>query len=112
MIVEDDTLSQKITEYLLAQYNCTTKTVTNGYAALAEDLSQYDFLFLNIGLPDINGFELARRIRSHEQTHNIKRKPIIGLTAHADTQVLNTNDSVSMDLILHKPLTKEILENL
>ena len=112
LIIEDDMLSQKVTEYFLAQYNCITKTVTNGHAALSEDLSQYDFLFLDIGLPDINGLELAQKIRAHEQTHNIKRKPIIGLTAHADTKALNINDCSSIDHIVQKPLTKEILENL
>jgi two-component system catabolic regulation response regulator CreB len=79
LIVEDEPAIVDTIQYALATEGFETRCSATGLAVLAilaqEDI---DLIILDIGLPDINGFELCRRIR---QRH---RMPIIFLTARTD----------------------------
>ncbi|MGC3972623.1 MAG: response regulator [Pirellulales bacterium] len=44
------------------------------------DAARYDAVLLDMNLPEIDGWEVARRLKSHEAT---RRLPIIAVTAHA-----------------------------
>jgi two-component system, sensor histidine kinase and response regulator len=43
---------------------------------------RFDAIFMDVQMPDIDGFEAARRIRAAEQSGG-RRTPVIALTAHA-----------------------------
>ncbi len=79
LIVDDepsivDNISFALETEGLSAHSCAT-----GGDALAELASEYfDLLILDVGLPDINGFDLARRIRAESPV------PIIFLTARSD----------------------------
>lgn len=76
LLVEDDpSISESVRQGLEAQ-NIEVVAVSTGRAALDE--SEYDVMLLDIGLPDIDGFEVCRRVRLHSAV------PIIMLTARAD----------------------------
>lgn len=51
---------------------------TGGDALLALESTEFDLIILDIGLPDVNGFELAKSIRNSSQI------PIIFLTARSN----------------------------
>ncbi|NOR87502.1 MAG: response regulator [Bacteroidales bacterium] len=81
-------------------------TVSNGYDAIKiAQQEKFDFILMDIKMPDINGVETSVRIKSDSRCIESK---IIALTAST------TNDDILLsadmfDDVLFKPLTKEEL---
>lgn len=66
--------------------------------------NSYDLIFMDIGLPDIDGYEVTHAIRVQEllkKTH----VPIIALTAHAGDENKKRCIDSGMNAVLTKPLT-------
>jgi len=79
LIVEDEPTIADTIHYALETDGFEPKAVAAGAAAL--DIIQregIDLIILDVGLPDINGFELCKQIRQHHAV------PIIFLTARSD----------------------------
>jgi two-component system catabolic regulation response regulator CreB len=79
LIVEDETAIADTIQYALETEGITPLLATTGQEAV--DLftsAEVDLIILDIGLPDINGFELCKQIR---QESNV---PIIFLTARSE----------------------------
>ncbi len=82
LIVEDDLdLSEMVSSYFRVQ-NYDVMTAAWGEEALQlADANLLDLVMLDIRLPDIDGFELCRRLRSNRKTQDT---PIIFLTEKRD----------------------------
>jgi DNA-binding response OmpR family regulator len=80
LIVEDEPeLSEMLVEYLVAQgYQVLAAAWGEDAVKICQDKTPH-LVLLDIGLPDINGYEVARRIQAHHRTRNI---PIIFLTQY------------------------------
>ena len=81
LIIEDNELNLKLLNDILEFHGY--EIVATGLGAAAIDLArqhQPDLILLDIQLPDISGFEVARRLKDDEQTRMI---PIIAVTAFA-----------------------------
>lgn len=78
LIVEDDVdVAEMLTAYFRAQ-NYNVLAVNWGEDAVKSGRANHpDLVILDIRLPDIDGFEVARRLRTHQRTQDI---PIIFLT--------------------------------
>lgn len=79
LLVEDD---ESIAESLVAgleRERFEVRWVTTGAAALEVDESQLDLVLLDLGLPDVDGLDVCRQLRSRSDV------PIIVLTAR-DTE--------------------------
>lgn len=76
LVVEDDPSIADSLRSGLESHNMHVHVVGSGAAAL--EATGYDVMLLDIGLPDIDGFEVCRRVRS------VSEVPIIMLTARAD----------------------------
>ena len=82
LVVEDDSVTRKITKALLNEVGCQFDFASTGKEALSADLQKYHLVFLNICLPDIDGYEVAREIRKRESLQNPRSGiPIIAYTA-------------------------------
>ncbi|PKG38698.1 response regulator [Psychromonas sp. Urea-02u-13] len=67
LLVEDDVGNQKATAQLLENDNIKIKSVATGKAGLEEIISeQYDAIILDLGLPDMSGFELLKAVDDSE----------------------------------------------
>ena len=60
---------------------------------------------LDIGLPDLEGTEVARLYRQWEQENNKTLLPIFALTAHKTAEVKKKCEIANIDYILNKPFT-------
>jgi DNA-binding response OmpR family regulator len=78
-----------------------------GAAALAIAREQpIDVAFIDTGLTDMTGFDLARRIR---ETRATKRVRLIALADFASTDEIGTSRIAGFDLLLVKPVRLEQL---
>jgi two-component system, OmpR family, catabolic regulation response regulator CreB len=81
LIVEDEPMIAEAVLYALGTDGFTATWVDTGQAALSalndSDKAPFDLIVMDVGLPDINGFELFRQV---SQTHDL---PVIFLTARA-----------------------------
>jgi DNA-binding response OmpR family regulator len=76
LLVEDDRLIAEPLMDGLARYGIETRHVSTGAAALESPVG--DFVLLDLGLPDIDGIDVCRRLRAAGDV------PIIMLTARGD----------------------------
>lgn len=74
-----------------------------GLAKYLDAPESYDVILLDIQIPDMDGYEVARRI--HENARNGgKKATIIGMSGHADAQ-----DSSGFSFFLKKPFPFEAM---
>jgi PAS domain S-box-containing protein len=70
----------------------------------------FDLLFMDVQMPDIDGYEATRRIR--QLPHACAQIPIIALTANAMTGDAERCFDAGMDDYITKPLNAQALKNL
>jgi CheY-like chemotaxis protein len=83
----------------------------NGTQAIEMAANNYDLIFMDIGLPDINGFAATVEIRRRE-SGNQKRAFIIGLTGYLLEEVQAKCLEAGMDNVAAKPITTEQLQRI
>jgi CheY-like chemotaxis protein len=65
MVVEDDPDTQNMLRFLLEQYGAAVMSASSSTEALRALTQQKpDILISDLGMPDMDGFELIRKIRS------------------------------------------------
>lgn len=101
LIVEDEESLLKLESILLTSKGYEVKGVPNGQAAL-QALAEVkpDLILLDVMLPEIDGFEVCRRIKSNPETHHI---PIIMLTAKKSREDMAKGEQVGADWYITKP---------
>jgi two-component system, cell cycle response regulator DivK len=81
LLVEDNEMNRDMLSRRLQKRGFEVVIATDGLAALAEANTQRpDIILLDMSLPELDGWEAARRLKADEATRQI---PIIALTAHA-----------------------------
>jgi two-component system aerobic respiration control sensor histidine kinase ArcB len=107
LFVEDQLLAAKVGTNILASLNCQVDIASDGKTALELfQKNHYDLIFMDIGLPDIDGYEVTKRMRLFE-LNNEKHVPIIALTAHVGEENKQHCINVGMNAVLSKPLHKD-----
>lgn len=83
LIVDDDPTGIKMLENILEDEGYRTLLATTGEAALAIcERTAPDLILLDVLMPDLDGFETCRRLKTLETTKEI---PVIFMTALTDT---------------------------
>jgi CheY-like chemotaxis protein len=110
LIVEDHVIARKASKLLLTQLGCVVEQSDNASNTL-ETLkkNRYDIVFIDIGLPDMDGLTLAKKIRLEKLIN--KKTHIIILTAHENREYRNQSQLMNAGFIV-KPLTFEKSEEL
>jgi two-component system cell cycle response regulator DivK len=81
LVVEDDTMVRDLLVKRLQWEGYRIVTASNGAQAVAlTRTDKIDLVLMDIGLPILNGWQAAHRIRAHADTATL---PIIALTAYA-----------------------------
>lgn len=101
LIVEDEESLLKLESILLTSRGYEVKGVADGQAALdAIGVMKPDLVLLDIMLPEIDGFEVCRQIKSNEATRHI---PVIMLTAKKSREDMARGEQVGADWYITKP---------
>lgn len=69
----------------------------------------FDLTITDCNMPRMDGYELTRRIRALEQSHGLSMHPIFGLTANAQSHIIQDCLDAGMTQCLFKPIGIEIL---
>ncbi|HLN96867.1 MAG TPA: PAS domain S-box protein [Pyrinomonadaceae bacterium] len=86
LVVDDETDALDLITVELAQHGAKVTGVTNGDDALAAlEHGTFDLLISDIGMPNLDGYQLIRRVREQERGKD-KRIPSVALTAYARVQ--------------------------
>lgn len=70
----------------------------------------YDMVLMDVQMPEVDGFTATQRIREKEACAEMKRTPIVGMTAHALVGDKKKCIKVGMDAYLPKPLDESELK--
>lgn len=113
LVVEDVMIAQKIAAIILGQYGCAVVTANNGQKALeAIDKQEFDFILMDLGLPDTDGITLTQTMRSRGGW--LADIPIVAMTAHTDESFKGAASEAGITDFYIKPMTtaiaKKILE--
>ncbi len=110
LLVEDTPLNQRVAIHLLEKLNCTVELAVNGEEALDKLQSSYDFIFMDMTLPDLSGVEVTKQYRAKEQPE--RHQLIIALTANTHADDREACAEAGMDDFLTKPIMIEELYQL
>ncbi|MDP3267452.1 MAG: response regulator [Legionella sp.] len=108
LVVEDNNIAATVATIILGKLGCNVINALTGFEAIShiKEHGPFDLIFMDIGLPDIDGYETTKRIRILEQGSK-KTTPIVALTAHGDEEHRERALQIGMNAIITKPLTKE-----
>ena len=108
LLVEDDSIVAAVIGGLLEQQGHRIVHVANGLNAMAE-LAQggFDAVLLDLDLPGLDGFQIARLIRQREGAG--PRVPILAVTARSGGDEGVRTREAGMDDFLRKPVSGEQL---
>lgn len=102
LLVEDDELNLKMGNILFSHLGHTVDLASGGAEALAKlETRNYDLVFMDVQMPQMNGLEATRRIRALK--NDSKKVPIIAMTAHDTSKYEKLCLEAGMDDYLSKP---------
>ncbi|HEV7960220.1 MAG TPA: response regulator [Rhizomicrobium sp.] len=102
LLAEDDPLNADIATRTLQRMGCQVRVASDGLSAsrLFEE-NAFDLVLMDCEMPEMDGFDAARRIRGLETGRH--HTPIVALTAHAPAEVRERCLAAGMDDVLAKP---------
>jgi len=107
VIVDDSPTQARLLEQVLAAHGYRTRVTRNGSEALKEILAcRPDLVISDILMPEMDGFELCRRVREREE---VRETPIILLTHLNDPADVLHSLEAGADYFVSKPYSNRLL---
>jgi len=107
LIVEDDVASLELMAEVFTSLKAEVRPVSDSReAAGLIDREKFDGIFLDLEMPDLDGFALSRRIR--ESSWN-KTTPIVIVTGRDEKQTMHEAFATGATFFLQKPVDRQKL---
>ena len=107
LVVDDERMSREALADLLRTFAMSTDAVGTGAEALTQvRKASYDLILLDLNMPEMSGYEVAKRIRS-TQPH--AHTGIIAITAASAQEIQERLSSSGIDLFVSKPVDRQTL---
>jgi len=112
MLAEDVEINREIVQSLLEPTQLEIDCAENGAEAVrmfSEAPDKYDLIFMDVQMPEMDGYDATRRIRAIEAERNDngnlrKKIPIIAMTANVFKEDIEQCLTAGMDSHVGKPL--------
>ncbi|MCD9013988.1 hybrid sensor histidine kinase/response regulator [Parachryseolinea silvisoli] len=109
LVVEDNPLNQMLARKVLQKAGCNVDIASNGLQALERiKMKQYEVILMDIQMPEMDGFETTRHVRTQLQPP-VSEVPIIAMTAHAFGSDVAKCLAVGMNDYISKPFKADDL---
>ncbi|MCP3709062.1 ATP-binding protein, partial [Paraburkholderia sp. CNPSo 3274] len=104
LVAEDHPVNQELIRHQLALIGFACDVVDDGAKAL-EALAECEYgCLITDHMPNVSGYDLARRVREIEQkARGVRRLPILGITANTAPENMSRCSEAGMDDCLIKP---------
>ncbi len=110
LLAEDNLINQKVATNILEKWGHSITIANNGREALVElEKHKYDLIFMDVQMPEMDGFETTRKIRNSTSKHINPNIPIVAMTANAMKGDRERCLETGMDDYVAKPLNVEEL---
>ncbi|HYE95156.1 MAG TPA: response regulator transcription factor [Rubricoccaceae bacterium] len=106
LVVDDEEDVVEIIGHFLRQEGFNVLTAHDADEALEKAGPEVDVIVLDVMLPGMSGFEIARRLRGRVETEKI---PILFLTAKTEEQDMLEGLSAGGDTYLTKPVSPQVV---
>lgn len=107
LLCEDHPLNTEIAKKLLEKMGCVVEVAVNGKIGLERfaqsSLNEFDAVLMDIRMPEMDGMEATKRIRSLPR-EDAMRVPIIAMTANAYEEDIRHSKEAGMNEHLSKPI--------
>ena len=113
LVVEDNAINFMVLEQQLIKLGCRVSwadTGEKGVELYAE--KPFNCVFMDCMLPGMSGLECTTHIRQYEKDNNLKRTPVIALTADVRESNKQACFDVDMDDFMGKPFKFSELSNI
>lgn len=109
LLVDDVKIFLQLGKTILTRKNMEVDTAGCGTEALEKAVKKPpDIIFLDLYMPDMNGDEVCRRLRTDPRTAEI---PIVILSSEADEEIMSNCYSAGCDDYITKPIRMDALQN-
>ena len=118
LLVEDNSLNQKLMGINLTKLHCLVKTANNGFEGLQLFKNhKFDIILMDLMMPVMDGYESSREIRKYEiEDESRGYTPIIAFTANTLNNDFQKCIENGMDYLMEKPFNAykfiEIVESI
>src|SRR5579859_591487 len=108
LIVDDEPPILALVKSILEPLGCEALTMSDSReAAKLIEKQTLDGIFLDGGMPHLDGFQLTERIRKSNSNSHV---PIVMLTGMDDAETMRRGFKAGISFFLGKPITKDRLE--
>lgn len=110
LVVDDNLMNIRVLEGLLEPYQIKVTKAVSGFEALEKiESMDYDFVFMDHMMPDMDGVETLQRIRKKKGNY-YKNVPVIALTANAIAGMHRMFIEEGFQDFMAKPVELSVLE--
>ena len=107
LVIDDEQDLCEILQFNLTIAGYQVETATSASEAIKKDVAQFDLLLLDVMMPGMSGFELAKHLKDNKETVGV---PIIFLTALDNEEDLLRGFGLGADDYIAKPFSvREVL---
>lgn len=108
LVVDDHDINRRAIQLILQPLGCDVTTAADGMAALAAcDAEVFDVIFMDVRMPELDGRETTRRIRSQGGPN--APTPVIAVTADTSAEDIAACMAAGMTYFVPKPITPATL---
>lgn len=112
LVAEDNRMNQKVIKFLLERQGADCTFAKNGKEAVdLYKILDFDMIFMDIYMPDMDGYEATRFIKLTDKYKKLNT-PIIGVSASAFEKDIEKAKESGIDYFLSKPLEVEKIKAL
>ena len=112
LLAEDNDLNREIALFILTEAGAKATCADDGFKALSAfeqaDAGTFDLILMDIMMPNMNGYEATRAIRSLSR-EDARTIPIVAMSANAFTEDKVRCREAGMDGHLTKPIDSDKL---